>query len=446
LNGVAEEISIGIKSLRNEKKILDGKKEYEELFKRVNSCIAIYEVKDNGNDFIFKDFNKAAERADKIKREDIIGKSVLKVFPGVKDFGLFDVFKKVYKTAKPENHPISLYKDKRISGWRENYVYKLPSGDVIAVYNDLTEKKKYEERIRNLARLPLENPYPVGRIDYHGKVVYCNFACNKKLKKKDISQCKSLCLPPLKTIKKITSKKIYKTEFFESKIDDRIFSFSLVPIKGEDYINFYGRDITEIKEGYKKLKDAHEGILIILSSIVEIRDPYTSGHQKRVAQIATCISNEMGFDSDKIETINTAALIHDTGKIIIPPSILARPGTLSEIEFSMVKTHPRVGYDFLINANLSGNIPEIILQHHEREDGSGYPSGLKADSILLEAKILAVADVVEAMSSHRPYRPALGTSAALEEIKKGSGKIYNDKVVKICLKIFEEGKIKLEQI
>jgi hypothetical protein len=145
LKEVTGDISIGIKSIRDERELMESKIEYKELFKRISSCVAIYEATDNGNDFIFKDLNKATEKTEKIKRKDVIGKSVLKVFPGVKDFGLFDVFKRVYKTGKSENHSISFYKDSRISGWRENFVYKLPNGDIVAVYNDLTEKKKVEE-------------------------------------------------------------------------------------------------------------------------------------------------------------------------------------------------------------------------------------------------------------------------------------------------------------
>ncbi|MGZ5501355.1 MAG: PAS domain-containing protein, partial [Nitrososphaeraceae archaeon] len=135
---------------------MESKIEFKELFKRISSCVSVYEATDNGNDFIFKDIDKATEKTEKIKRKDVIGKSVLKVFPGVIDFGLFDVFKRVYKTGKPENHSVSFYKDSRISGWRENFVYKLPNGNVVAVYNDLTNQKKSEEElIRANERLSL---------------------------------------------------------------------------------------------------------------------------------------------------------------------------------------------------------------------------------------------------------------------------------------------------
>ena len=156
----ARQVGLLIARRRGEVKLIESKIKYEELFNSIGSCIAIYEATDNGNDFIFKDFNEAAEKVDKIKREDLIGKSVLKVFPGVKDFGLLDIFKRVYKTGKPENRPISIYKDSRISGWRENLVYKTAAGEIVAIYEDVTEKKQAEEEIKSLAKFPEENPNP----------------------------------------------------------------------------------------------------------------------------------------------------------------------------------------------------------------------------------------------------------------------------------------------
>ena len=311
-------------------------------------------------------------------------------------------------------------------------------------------RKKAEREIIDLAKLSSENPNPVGRVSIDGKILYGNKAFKKKLKERNIRVGDNAPEPIYNVVKDIVKKKSSKPETIDIRMGDQIFEAVIAPIKGLSYVNIYGRDITDrknaelrIKEGYIKLKKTLNDTIKTLALIVETRDPYTSGHQKRVAIIASCISKEMGLDKDKIKAINIAALIHDIGKINIPASILARPGELSEIEFSMIKTHPRIGFDILKNISFPWNIPKIILQHHEREDGSGYPSGLKGDSILLEAKILAVSDVVEAMSSHRPYRPTLGISEALVEINKNSGKLYDRKVVKICSKIFKEGKIKL---
>ncbi|MCD4669390.1 MAG: PAS domain S-box protein, partial [Actinomycetia bacterium] len=209
-----------------------------------------------------------------------------------------------------------------------------------------------------------------------------------------------------------------------------------------DFFIFIGIDITErkktqenLEKSYIKLQKTLKDTIDTLASIIEIRDPYTSGHQKRVAALAISISKELDLDKDRIEAIGTAAIVHDIGKINIPASILARPGKISALEYDMIKTHPQLGYEMIKKIEFSWPIGKIILQHHERLDGSGYPKGLKGNDIVLEAKILAVADVVEAMSSHRPYRPALGIDKATEEIKKGSGKLYGREVVEACVKI-----------
>ncbi|MCX7796021.1 MAG: HD-GYP domain-containing protein [bacterium] len=169
-----------------------------------------------------------------------------------------------------------------------------------------------------------------------------------------------------------------------------------------------------------------------------MKDPYTSGHQKKVSDLACKIGGKLGLSSTEIERIRIAGLLHDIGKIAIPAEILNKPGRLSELEFEIVKTHPKIGYDIVKNVSSLSDITEIILQHHERLNGSGYPRGLKEDEILLSAKILAVADVVEAMSSHRPYRPAFSIEEVIRELKENSGKLYDSRVVSACLQIIED--------
>jgi putative nucleotidyltransferase with HDIG domain len=163
-----------------------------------------------------------------------------------------------------------------------------------------------------------------------------------------------------------------------------------------------------------------------------------------VALLAVAISRELGLEEEKIEAINTAAQIHDIGKINLPASVLTRPGRLSKIEYDMVKTHSRLGYEMISHIEFPEPVADIILQHHERIDGSGYPQGIKGDEIIPEAKILAVADVVEAMVSHRPYRPAFGVGEAIKEIKKGKGKLYDRRVVNACIKLIKNKKIDLK--
>jgi PAS domain S-box-containing protein/putative nucleotidyltransferase with HDIG domain len=196
----------------------------------------------------------------------------------------------------------------------------------------------------------------------------------------------------------------------------------------------------ELKKSFKTLRKTMEGVVHAMAIVVEARDPYTAGHQRRVAALACAIGKEMGLSIDKVEGIRVACLLHDIGKITIPIEILSKPGKLTETEFSFIKKHPQVGFDILKGIEFPWNVAEIVHQHHERIDGSGYPTGLQREGILMEAKILGVADVVEAMSSHRPYRPARGIDKALGEILQNRGVIYEPDVVNACIKIFAEKK------
>jgi len=187
-----------------------------------------------------------------------------------------------------------------------------------------------------------------------------------------------------------------------------------------------------------RLRDALTKSIEALSLAIEKRDPYTAGHQKRVSELSVAIAKEMGLPKEQIEGLRLGALIHDIGKIQIPLEILSKPGKLNELEYQIIKTHPRAGYEIIKHIDFPWPIAEMILQHHERMDGSGYPMGLKNGEIILEARIIAVADVVEAMSSHRPYRSALGIEAALQEIEKNKGKLYDPQVVDACIKVFKK--------
>ena len=194
----------------------------------------------------------------------------------------------------------------------------------------------------------------------------------------------------------------------------------------------------ELQQSYVKLQRALEGTISVLVSAIEIRDPYTAGHQRRVTRLACAIANELGLPQEQIEGLRLAGLIHDLGKITIPTEILSKPIQLNDFEWGMIKAHSQAGYDILKTVEFPWPVAEIVLQHHERVDGSGYPAGLSDDEIMLEARILAVADVVEAMASHRPYRPARGIDEALEEISQNRGGLYDPEVVDVCLKLFTE--------
>ena len=214
-------------------------------------------------------------------------------------------------------------------------------------------------------------------------------------------------------------------------------------------LNFLN-DITERKLADVKLRQTLESLrkafgttIQVMVSAVEMRDPYTAGHQLRVANLACAIAAEMGFPHDKIEGIQMAGFIHDIGKLSIPAEILSKPTKLTDIEFSLIKEHSQSGYELLKNIESPWPLAEIVFQHHERMNGSGYPRNLKGDEIIIEARIMAVADVVEAMASHRPYRPSLGIEAALEEIEKNKGILYDAAVADACLKLFREKGYKL---
>jgi putative nucleotidyltransferase with HDIG domain len=192
------------------------------------------------------------------------------------------------------------------------------------------------------------------------------------------------------------------------------------------------------------LQNTMESIISLLSTVVEVRDPYTAGHQRRVGNLSAAMARKMGLKEDTIKMLRIIGYIHDIGKIEVPAEILSKPGKLSEVEFMLIKNHCTTGYNMLNEVNLPRIIGETIYQHHERCDGSGYPRGLKGDEISTEAHILMVADVVEAMMSHRPYRPALGLAAALGEISSGRGVRYRDDIVLACESLFLEDHYEIE--
>jgi len=200
----------------------------------------------------------------------------------------------------------------------------------------------------------------------------------------------------------------------------------------------------ELKKSYTKLTKTFDQIVDAFSSLSEKKDPYTAGHQRNVSLLACSIAKKMNLSDDLINGLRIAGLLHDIGKMYVPSEILNKPGKLNEFEFNIIKTHPQVGYDILKNIQFPWPVALIILQHHERIDGSGYNQGLLAKDILLEAKILAVSDVIEAMISHRPYRPALGLEKALNEISKNKGIYYDTEVSRSCLELFYEEEFTLK--
>jgi len=574
---------------------------YRQLFDHIHSGVAVYEAVDGGKDFIIRDFNRAAEKIDQVRREDIIGRKLTEIFPGVKEFGLLEVFQRVWKTGKAEQHDVGLYHDERISGWRENYVYKLPSGEIVAVYDDVTESKKLEENLKKAEskyRTMLEDMNesyyeldPQGNFTFFnnslcrylgysreelqgmnyktytpreewadtvrdsvavfqtgipnrtrtfvnvrkdGRQIYVEHSLfplhnekgeimglrgvgrdvtervvaeNQILRSKNLLQSVLDSSPDWIYVKDEQHRFMLVNRAFASahnaepqqivgKVDTDIFPEAMclgdpargirglrddehdvlqgeviripdeivrwddgsehvydmvkAPLRdhaGEIYgVLVYRRDVTEqresareLKESYDNLQKAFIGAVDALAATAEKRDPYTAGHQKRVSQLATAIAEEMNLPNAQVGGIKVAALIHDIGKIGVPSNILSKPGRLSGVEYSIVRTHPEIAYDILRTIDFPWPIAIMVLQHHERINGSGYPHGIPGDRMMLEARIIAVADVVEAMASHRPYRPSLGIKAALAEVEENKGKLYDADVVDACLRIFSRG-------
>ena len=198
------------------------------------------------------------------------------------------------------------------------------------------------------------------------------------------------------------------------------------------------------KQSFKKVKRVLAGTVYALAEMSQRRDPYTAGHQRRVAQLACAIARQMGLPENQIEGVRMAALLHDIGKMYVPSEILTKPGQISDLETGLIETHAQVGYEILKTIEFSWPVAKTVLQHQERLNGSGYPAGLSGEEILLEARILAVADVVEAMSSHRPYRATLGTKKALNEISQNRGILYDPDAVDACLILFTDKKFEFE--
>ena len=216
----------------------------------------------------------------------------------------------------------------------------------------------------------------------------------------------------------------------------------VLAVEGRELILSIARDITERQRAAEELKaslarvtEVQDSTIQALVTVTEARDPYTAGHQRRVTQLACAVARELGLSADRVAGLRVMGLLHDLGKISIPAEILSKPGKLSATEFGFIKSHAQAGYEIIKEIQFPWPVAEVILQHHERMDGSGYPQGLTGPDITLEARILAVADVVEAMSSHRPYRAALGLDQALEEIAQKKGVLYDPEVADACIKV-----------
>jgi PAS domain S-box-containing protein len=455
-----------------EAKVRNKQKQSEAKYRTILENIeeGYFEVDLAGN-FIF--FNDSMCRCLGYSPKELMGMNYKKYMDKENAKKIFKDFNELY-TSEPTSRLIE-YEIIRKDGTRRQLegfasLQKDSSGDTIlfrGTVRDVTERKQAEEKLReseaNYRQLFDNSPAVIYRVDYKsGKFlkandVFCEyFGCRQE----EITS-----LSPFDVLteesKKLFGERVEKVAMGLEVPD--IVEYEVVNRKGKRWClqlyikNVYNteghvvaadvvaHDITERKRAEEKLlltleslRKAHGATIQVMVSAVEMRDPYTAGHQIRSADIARAIATEMGLSQDKIDGIRMAGSVHDIGKLSIPGEILTKPTKLTNIEFSLIKEHPRSGYEMLKNVESPWPLAEIVYQHHERMNGTGYPRNLKGDEIMIEARIMGVADVVEAMASHRPYRAALGIDVALEEVEKNKGALYDDAVADACLRLFRE--------
>ncbi len=436
------------------KKLMESEEKYKILFDFAPDGYYISDLKGT-----FIDANRAAERISGYTCDELLGKNYFRA--GL--LSIKDVPKALRALAKnrkglptgPEEYRLIRKDKKPIEVEISTFPIKVNGQDfALGIARDISKRKQFE---RDLEKTEKEksvildsSPMQVLYRDEDHRIIWANRAAyeykNCKLEEIRGMKCHQVWENSPLPCPECPMDKIWitgKASSGERKTKDGKYWFlSGTPLKNEEgkVIGIIENilDITEQKKAQEKLKKIINAIIETISKIMDSRDPYTAGHQLRVTQLAVAIAQEMNLSPEHVESVKIASQIHDIGKIGIPSEILTKPTNLDSIEFSFIKEHPRMGYNILKDVDFPFPIADIILQHHERNDGSGYPQGLTGESIILEAKIIAVADVVEAMTSHRPYRAAMGIDAALDEIFKNKGTLYQPEIVDVCIKLFKE--------
>jgi PAS domain S-box-containing protein len=435
------------------------------LFEFAPDAIYINDLKGN-----FIDGNKAAEKLTGYKREELIGKSFLKLkllsMDQIPKAAALLAKNALRKATGPDEFIMQRKDGTHVAVEISTFPVKIKKQIfALGIARDITERRQAEENIKQLQEyLQLQiDRMPIGLIvwDKDFRVQTWNSSAEKIFgftEKEARGKHPYNLIVPKEAQPHVDDiwRRLLEGDSTAHSINENVTKdnrvihcdWSNTPLKKDDGevmgVLSMVQDITErrlaeneLKESFKKLRKALGGIIQVTSTMVEARDPYTAGHQRRVTDLARTIATEMGLEKDQIEGIRTAGVIHDIGKIVVPAEILSKPSRLTMAEFEIIKAHPQVAHEILKEIDFPWPIAQIVLQHHERMDGSGYPLGISGPEILMEARVLAVADVVEAMATHRPYRPALGIGKALDEISKGSGKLYDPEVVNACLKLFE---------
>jgi PAS domain S-box-containing protein len=456
-----------------ERKLADQSlRESEKYFKEIteNSSDIIVITDKNGD---IKYCSRSIERFSGYKPEELIGKSVFifihpdEVERAAHDFGEAIAIK---DSPIPPNAFRVVHKDaseRYFEGMGKNLLDNPSVAGIVMNIHDVTERRLAEEALRKneakYRQLAEDAHEGIFQSTAEGRYITVNqafanilgYESPEEVVKNITDIAHQVYVHPedraniVQIIEKEGSVKGYEAQFYRKDGSKTWVSINMHAIRDDQgnllYYQGIDQDITDRKkmekerqENIERLRRSLGATINAMAVTVETRDPYTAGHQRRVADLARTIASEMRLTNEQIDGIRMASMIHDIGKISIPSEILAKPTKLTELEFSLIKTHSQSGYNILKDIDFLWPVAQIILQHHERINGSGYPNGLTGEQILLESQILAVADVVEAISSHRPYRPAFGINIALNEITKNRGILYNPDIVDACLRLFGE--------
>jgi len=434
---------------------------YRELVDHLASGMVAYEPTADGRDFVIRDLNAGAQRIEHLGRDEAVGRLVTEAFPGVEEFGLLEVLRHVAAGGEPESFPTALSEDERLANWRENKVYRPPTGEVVAVYEDVTERVQAEQEAAR-AKALLERdigfyaPKDAALVRVSG-----NLSEITERKLAELALCDSE-----RRLRRLYEAGMVGRRLLDHRRQDHGGQRPL-PRHGRIHARRArgrrhrpGRDDAEghCRGGVHVVTDASglkraeqdllacirrqeaitDGVITALARTIEVRDPYTAGHERRVSEPAAAIAREPGLDGDVVRGVQVAGRLHDVGKRVVPAEILARPAAMTPLELELIHAHARAGYEVLEAIELSSPVAEIVLQHHERLDGSGYPRGLRGDEFMLQARILGVADVIEAMVSRRPCRPALSLDEALAEIESGAGGRYDTALADAALRLFRD--------
>jgi diguanylate cyclase (GGDEF)-like protein/PAS domain S-box-containing protein len=539
LMGTIEYVHDVTERRKTEEQVINSEFRFRELFNNISSGVAVYKTENEGNDFIFVDFNRSAERIEGVNRKDIIGRNVAEVFPSIKEAGLLDIFREVWKTGKPLAQTATYYKNKDIPGWRENFVYKLPTGEIVAVYDDVTKRKNAElellksnEKLKESALIDsytglynhryledaVEAEFHRARryahslaiimldIDYFksindlyghqfGDTVLKQFSQQIKtmVRRYDIvvrfggeefiivspgidrEQVLSFSQRILESLNlhnfgdkkhkvklKVSIGAVSYPEDRATSGMDMVNSADQVLTKAKETGGNRVYLLTDIKKGRgpvsngrpkawdvkvlkgkidklnKKANQSLTEAILAFAKTIELKDHYTGEHVEITGHYATMIARKLGLTKDEIELIRQASILHDLGKIGISEKILLKKSKLTKEEFEEIKKHPQIGADILRPIHFLRGLIPIIFYHHERWDGKGYPTCIRGEEIPIGARIMAIADVYQALTSDRPYRKAYSKARAMKIIKEGAGTQFDPRITGVFLKILQE--------